>query len=485
MASSPSMFRRWSRRLAILAVLAAGTAAAVAYAPKFLYAEKAVKHLTHTVTRGSLSVTVTENGAVESSNNKEIKCLVKGGSTVLWVIETGTMVEPGAELVKLDQSQIEDKILQQKIVFENALANKITAESDVAVAQTSITEYLEGTYQEERSNVEKEIFEAEQGVRKAELALESALRLTAKGVVKDLQLEGEQFAVDSARKVLELKKNRLISLDKYNKVKTLQELQSKLRAAEAKLASYEASLKLEEARLEREKRQLENCIIKADTAGMVIFPSMAAWKDTPDITEGAVVREQQTLLMIPDVSQMQVKVGIHESKIDRLKVGMKARVQLQELVLEGEVSEIAEVTRPAGWWTGNLVKYDTIIKLNPHPGLKPGMSAIVDIVLAEHNDVLTVPVAAIVEGASGTFCWVQQGDQVKKRVIRVGDTNDQFSIILDGLNDGDAVILNPLAFVDEAQEIAIDPGAEGSATRSDSKRAEPQSAANARSGTGS
>lgn len=466
-------FRRWSRRLAIAIVLLAGTAAAASLAPRFLSGDPGPKHLTHAVSRGSLSVTVTENGAVESSNNKEIKCLVKGGSTVLWVIETGTMVEPGDELVRLDQSLIEDKILQQKIVTENALANKITAESDVAVAETSITEYLEGTYVEERSNVEKEIFEAEQALRKAELSLQSALRLTAKGVVKDLQLEGEQFAVDSARKDLELKKNRLLSLEKYNKVKTLQELTSKLRAAQAKLASYAASLTLEEARLEREKNQLANCVIRADTAGMVIFPSMAAWKDTPDITEGAIVREQQTLLMIPDVSQMQVKVGIHESKVDRLRLGMKAKVQLQELVLEGEVSEIAEVTRPAGWWTGNLVKYDTIIKLNPHSGLKPGMSAIVDIVLAEYNDVLTLPVAAIVEGTSGTFCWVQHRDGAKKRVLRTGDTNDQFSVVLDGLSQGEEVILNPLAFVDEAQELALEPTGEIDSQGAATTRAAP------------
>jgi len=402
--------------------------------------------------------------------------LVKGGSTVLWVIETGTMVKPGDELVKLDQSQIEDKILQQKIVYENALANKITAESDVAVAKTSVTEYLEGTYQEEKSKVEKEIFEAEQALRKAELSLQSALRLTAKGVVKDLQLEGEQFAVDSARKDLELKKTRLESLEKYNKVKSLQELQSKLRAAEAKLASFEASLSLEEARLEREKKQLENCVIRADTDGMVIFPSMAAWKDTPDIAEGAVVREQQTLLMIPDVTQMQVKVGIHESKVDRLKLGMKAKVQLQELVLEGEVSEIAEVTRPAGWWTGNLVKYDTIIKLPLSTALKPGMSAIVDIVLAEHKDVLTLPVAAIIQGAEGTYyCWTQSSEGVRKRAIRIGDTNDQFTVVLDGVNEGDDVILNPLSFIEEAQDIALQFEQQRTQTRGAKDNAQPKS----------
>lgn len=139
------------KRFGIAFLIVVGLAATGAIAPRFMKSSSVVKHLTHTVALGTLTVTVTENGAVESSNNKEIKCLVQGGSTVLWVIDTGTLVKPGDELVRLDQSKIEDKILQQRIVYETALANKITAESDVAVAEISITEYLEGSYQEERS----------------------------------------------------------------------------------------------------------------------------------------------------------------------------------------------------------------------------------------------------------------------------------------------------------------------------------------------
>ena len=447
----------FGKRIVIVFLLIAGVSAVGAIAPRFIQTAKTVKHLTHTVTVGDLTVTVTENGAVESSNNKEIKCLVQGGSTVLWVIEAGTMVSPGDELIRLDQSKIEDKILQQRIVYETAVANKITAESDVAVAEISITEYLEGSYRETRSLVEKEIFEAEQSLRKTELAYDSAVRLTSKGVLKSLQLEGEKFAVDSSRKDLELKKTKLESLEKYSKEKMLQQLRSTLRAAKAKLASFEASLELEKIRLDREKLQLENCVVRADTSGMVIFPSMAAWKDTPDITEGAAVREQQTLLVIPDVSKMQVKVGIHESKVDRLRVGMPAKVQMQDLVLDGEVSEIAEVTRPAGWWTGNLVKYDTKVAIKPHAGLKPGMSAIVDVVLAKHENALTIPVASIVEGKDGFVCWIETEQGVKKRAIRLGDTNDEFSVVLDGLAEGEKIILNPMAFVDEAQTLAIQP----------------------------
>ena len=130
------------------------------------------------------------------------------------------------------------------------------------------------------------------------------------------------------------------------------------------------------------------------------------------------------------------------------------------------MSEIAEVTRPAGWWTGNLVKYDTKIAIKPHPGLKPGMSAVVDVVLASHENVLTIPVASIVESKDGFTCWVETLQGVQQRVLQLGDTNDEFSVVQDGLAEGDQIILNPLAFVKEAQALAIQP-----TNRSDEKTA--------------
>ena len=444
-----------------VAFLFAGAIAIVAGAIPFVSSQlgsaESESMLTHTVRRGDLRVTVTENGMLESSNNEEIKCMVKGGSTVLWVIETGTFVKPGDELVRLDTSLIEDNITQQQITYERAVANQIIAQSEVDVAKTNIEEYLNGTYLEERSTIEKQIFDSEEMVKKSQLAYESAMRLASKGMFRSLQMEGEKFAVDSARKELELTKAKLDTLDRYKKKKTLQQLQSALDAAEARLAAEEASLKLEKDRLDRDKEQLKNCVITAPAEGMVIFPSAAEWKETPDIEEGARVREQQTLLMIPDVSKMQVKVGVHESKVGRLRVGMRAEVELQDLSLVGEVKEIAEVTRPAGWWTGNMVKYDTLIRLDPQPGLKPGMSAVVDIVLADHSDVLKLPVAAIIETAEGFLCWVRKDGQVRKRIIELGETNDEFTIVTAGIAEGDEVVLNPTAYIDEAQSEVMKP----------------------------
>lgn len=66
--------------------------------------------LTHTVTRGDLQVTVVEQGLLESSDNVEIKCKVRGRNTVLWVIDSGSFVQPGDELVRLDASFINEQI---------------------------------------------------------------------------------------------------------------------------------------------------------------------------------------------------------------------------------------------------------------------------------------------------------------------------------------------------------------------------------------
>jgi multidrug efflux pump subunit AcrA (membrane-fusion protein) len=196
-------------------------------------------------------------------------------------------------------------------------------------------------------------------------------------------------------------------------------------------------------------------VIKAAKGGLVIYPSAAAWKRTPDITEGATVRKDHVLLLMPDLTKMQVKVGIHESIIERVRPGLKAIVTLPDRTLEAEVTKVASVTRPAGWWTGNVVKYDTVIELPSDEGLKPGMSAEVEVIMAVHKDVLTIPVAAVVETDKGAFCWVKTAEGTVRRVLELGDSNDVFIVVKAGLKEGEEVVLNPIAFIEEAQEDAL------------------------------
>ena len=106
------------------------------------------------------------------------------------------------------------------------------------------------------------------------------------------------------------------------------------------------------------------------------------------------------------------------------------------------------------------MKYDTLIELPSESGLKPGMSVEVEVILARYENVLKVPTAAVLETSGGHVCWVKQGDVVQRRPLQIGDSSDMFLVVEAGLEEGDQVILNPLAYLKEAQDEAasmIDP----------------------------
>jgi len=66
-------------------------------------------------------------------------------------------------------------------------------------------------------------------------------------------------------------------------------------------------------------------------------------------------------------------------------------------------------------------------------------------------------VAAVLETAEGDFCWVKTEAGTKRQKLELGDTNDSFIVVEDGLAEGDAVVLDPVASIEEAQMLALKP----------------------------
>lgn len=92
----------------------------------------------HKVKREPLNVSVTEKGTLESSANTDIPCKVRAGSkgyatTVNWVVEDGTRVNPGDPLMILDDSALEDSQKDEEIKVVQALGDKLLAEKDYEI----------------------------------------------------------------------------------------------------------------------------------------------------------------------------------------------------------------------------------------------------------------------------------------------------------------------------------------------------------------
>ena len=268
----------------------------------------------------------------------------------------------------------------------------------------------------------------------------------------ELEVEETEFGSEQAEMNLGLLNTRIEVLKSFTKQEELVRLSGALKAAEATHEANVETAVADKNRLERAQKELALCTIVADRAGLVIYPKSEDWENAPKIEEGGTVNKDQTLLLMPDLTQMQVKVGIHESVIDRLTTGMDAGITLNRERLSGKVSSVASVAKPAGWWTGNVVKYDTLVSLpSGKNGLRPGMSAEVEIVLARHSDVLTIPTNACLETQNGFLCWVKGKLGIERRVLVLGDSSHMFIEVHQGVQEGEQTILDPLANIPEAQ----------------------------------
>lgn len=411
--------------------------------------------LTHTVQRGMLRITVTEDGNVESASNVDVKCQVAGGGTILWIVEDGKQVKKGEVLIRLDDAALIDQLNAQKIIYEKALATKIQAEEDFEAAKIAVQEYTEGTFVQQLQDMETQITIALENLRSAENLLEHTQRMARKGFVTPLQLEADQFAVQRAKLELDSARTAKKVLVEFTKPKMIRELEAARDAAEARKRSEDAAFQLEKDRLERLEAQLDNCIIRAPTDGMVVWANESGRRrqEAPQVEEGAIVREQQTLIRLPDLTQMQVKVTVHETKVDMIELAMPANITVQERRLTGRVVSLANQPEPASWWTPDVKEYGTTVKIDGEAnGLKPGMTAEVEILVAELTDVLMAPVAAVVEQRGKFYAWVATPEDPQRRELVLGRTNDKFIEIRDGLREGERVLLNPRAVVEEARQ---------------------------------
>lgn len=442
----------WVKRVLLIGGVLGIVAALGAVIPSVFSSPETGPQLMYTVVPSDMTVTITEQGTLESSDNTEIKNKVRGQNTVTWVIPSGSVVKAGDELVRLDTKVIEETVSEQKTKVFEATATLKETEADLAGAQINLDAYLDGRYRGRLKRSQTGVSIADSNLRSAETMLAKSRGLFNKGYITELELEGNELTVTQAKLQLQVAKTELDVLERYTKQMDLEGMRGNLTYRQGKLKADQAGLKMTESRRDRALRELKQCVVLAEKDGLVIYPTAAAWKDTPDITEGATVSREQVLLIMPDMSKMQIKVGIHESVIDRLTPGLKASVTLPGRELDSKVSSVATITRPAGWWTGNVVKYDTIIELPPAVGLKPGMSAEVEIVLARHRDVLTVPVAAVVESEAGSFCWLKTPAGVQRRPLQLGDNNASFVIVTAGLKEGDQVVLNPASFANEEED---------------------------------
>jgi len=416
--------------------------------------------MTQAVTEGEFDHIVVEQGEIESSSNNEVKCQVKGrgttGTPIISVLAEGTLVKKGDQLCLLDSSALEVDNKTQRIAVSVAESTVISSNADVKQAEISRQEYLEGTYLTERKAILSEVAVAQQAVRTSELSLASAERLAAKGTLKSLQIEAEQFAVQNARNTLDAAEGRLRVLDELTKAKMLVQFDSTIETSRAKLESDKSTLEEERTKLSEILEQIKACTVLAPADGQVVHANKYSGRGGSAefvVEPGAMVREQQTIVLLPDPAKMQVRAKVNESRITLIREQMPVRIRVGAVSddLLGMVIKVNKYAEPGNWMSSSVKEYAAFIQIiDPPPVIRTGMTAEVRIFVEQLPNALQVPVFAVYETKGHHFVLKEEAPGKFKTVeVKIGATNEKFVTINEGLAKGDLVVLNPRSHADK------------------------------------
>lgn len=388
----------------------------------------------YTVKKGALRIVITEDGVLGAKESEKVIADVEAQAKIVWLIEEGTFVKKGTKLVELDKTQLEN-------FLEGLQLDLITLEVNYTKAVEDQRKYINAEYPQQLKKLKFDKIKAEARLEKAieQQPKEEHHHLYSKGELRDAKL-----AVEEAQMNLETAELALEVFEKYTHPRNVLEMETNLEKAKR---LYEKQ-KEQEAKV---AKQVEKMELYAPSDGLVIYGSGSVDRhrrssSEEEIKVGANVFKGQVVIVLPNVTKMQVAIKIHEADIKKVKKGLPATVRVHAFPNQeftGTLGTPGALARERDGWRSQGVKvFDVAVDIaGEYTHLRPGLTARVDILVDEIPDVLMIPVEAVfVEpGKAERYCYVKTPGAPEKRTITLGQSNNTSVIVTDGLKENEQV----------------------------------------------
>jgi HlyD family secretion protein len=150
---------------------------------------------------------------------------------------------------------------------------------------------------------------------------------------------------------------------------------------------------------------------------------------------------------IDDLSELFVRVDISEVDINRVNIGQKVELSFDAVTAQTYLGEVTEVSS-VGVDSGDGVDFEVTLRIiDPDEQVRPGMTAAVNIIVSEINDVLIVPNRAIRLKDGQRIVYLLKNNRLAEVNVETGASSDTETQITAGeLSPGDLVVLNPPSF---------------------------------------
>jgi len=413
------------------------------------------------VRRSDLFPTQIASGRLESARRTVIDCelenisvgvsrggprLVAGGASVLLsVVPEGTTVRKGDVLAVLDSSDYEELLRLQRITVERSKSDKLQAELNLEIANLQLQEFTEGTMHETIEDFEGKIFLSRSDLERANDRLTWSRHMKEKGYAPATQVSSDEYRQSQMALALAQQDSAFALFKKFTAPKTAHVLGGAVKGAKTILHYEELRLKRHLERLALLEKQVENCTIRAPHDGFVIYANNS--DRARFIEPGLPVWQKQHLFYLPDLNDMEVVAMLDQAIVDQVSPGMRANVQVEgvpNLQIEGHVASVAPM--PTISWRTDVQHFEGIVKIEHSPrGLRPGMTAEIEIAMPRRTNVLAVPSEAVRFEDGHDVCLVVHDEGLERREVKLGQVTRDMAEVTQGLQEGEQVVLNPLS----------------------------------------
>jgi HlyD family secretion protein len=236
-----------------------------------------------------------------------------------------------------------------------------------------------------------------------------------------------ELAQSNVKRQRELSEKQLSSQADVDQAEaSLKVAAAQLEVAKAQLTAAKASLQQREAQLEQSQLDLDRTYIRSPVDGTVIDRQVDVGQ-----TVAASLSAPLLFQIAQDLTKMQIEADVDEADIGQVHEGLMARFTV-DAYPERTFSAVVSQVRKAATVTNNVVTYKVIIDAdNPRQQLLPGMTANVNIVLGEKDDVLRVNNSALRFNPPGVEPSNDRGGFAGGMAGRIDEIADQLELTAD------------------------------------------------------
>jgi multidrug efflux pump subunit AcrA (membrane-fusion protein) len=230
----------------------------------------------------------------------------------------------------------------------------------------------------------------------------------------------------------------------------------KLKVRQAKVKMKEAELKLAKNTRKRDDilEIMNQFVIKAPKKGMVIYRK--EWSGKKRKVGSTISPWDNMVATLPDLRTMISKTYVNEIDIRKVKKDQTVKIKVDafpEKEFEGKVISVANVGEQLP--NSDAKVFEVNIILNESDTiLRPSMTTSNTIMTSTFNDVVYIPIEALVVTDSLTFVYKKDGLGFKKQQIETGISNENEIIVTKGLTKDDIIMLNVPEAKDEKEPVS-------------------------------